>query len=66
MKGSMASKKKVENELDFQERVRYYLRQGKNRLTAIDLATEDMQNAGSSSNTFNNNPRLTQDKRRRK
>lgn len=65
----MASKKKTENKLDFQERVRYYIKQGKNRLTAIDLATEEVngeRDPEASSKTFNNNPRLTSDKKSRK
>lgn len=68
----MASKKKEENKIDFQERVRYYLKQGKNRYTAIDLTLEDMENErqGISTSTektgFNNNPRLASDKKPRK
>lgn len=63
----MASKKKNENEIDFQERVRYYLKQGKNRFTAIDLTLEDMENDRKSTSNdkkgFSNTPRLKGDKK---
>jgi hypothetical protein len=59
----MASKKKEENKIDFQERVRYYIKQGKNRLTAIDLASEEVNNERDpETKTFGNNPRFTRDK----
>lgn len=64
----MASKKKEENLLDFQERVIYYRKQGKNHLTAIDLAKADIENDRKTNSTGTdsfNTPRVTQGKGKR-